>query len=44
MARLNDAPNAGNVRFNRRTFLDALLGVGFVSTAAAIPSPVGLYL
>jgi cytochrome b6-f complex iron-sulfur subunit len=44
MARLNDAPNAGNVRFNRRTFLDALLSVGFVSTAAAIAYPVGLYL
>jgi Rieske Fe-S protein len=44
MARLNDAPHARTVRFNRRTFLDALLGVGFVSTAAAIAYPVGLYL
>jgi Rieske Fe-S protein len=39
-----DAPSAGSVRFNRRTFLDALLTVGFVSTAAAIAYPVGLYL
>jgi cytochrome b6-f complex iron-sulfur subunit len=44
MDRLIDAPSAGNVPFNRRTFLDALLAVGFVSTAAAIAYPVGLYL
>jgi Rieske Fe-S protein len=44
MARLIDASDRRNVRFNRRTFLDALLGVGFVSTAVAIAYPVGLYL
>jgi Rieske Fe-S protein len=41
---LIDAPPAGSVRFDRRTFLDALLAVGFVSTAAAIAYPVGLSL
>jgi quinol-cytochrome oxidoreductase complex cytochrome b subunit len=41
---LIDAPPAGSVRFDRRTFLDALLAVGFVSTAAAIAYPVGLFL
>lgn len=30
--------------FDRRTFLDALLGVGFVSTAAAIAYPVSRFL
>src|SRR5437762_11518664 len=30
--------------FDRRRFLDALLTVGFVSTAAAIAYPVGRYL
>lgn len=30
--------------FDRRRFLDALLAVGFVSTAAAIAYPVALYL
>jgi cytochrome b6-f complex iron-sulfur subunit len=30
--------------FDRRRFLDALLSVGFVSTAAAIAYPVGRYL
>jgi Rieske Fe-S protein len=30
--------------FNRRTFLDAVLAVGFVSTAAAIAYPVARYL
>jgi len=30
--------------FDRRTFLDSLLAVGFVSTAAAIAYPVGWYL
>ena len=33
-----------SVPFNRRAFLDALLAVGFVSTAAAIAYPVGLYM
>jgi Rieske Fe-S protein len=31
-------------QFDRRTFLDALLSVGFVSTAAAIAYPVAQYL
>jgi len=31
-------------QFDRRTFLDALLAVGFVSTAAAIAYPVAMYL
>jgi Rieske Fe-S protein len=30
--------------FDRRSFLDALLAVGFVSTAAAMAYPVGRYL
>ena len=38
------APEAGDTRFNRRTFLDSLLAVGFVSTAAAMAYPVALYL
>jgi Rieske Fe-S protein len=32
------------VSFSRRVFLDAVLGVGFVSTAAAIAYPIGRYL
>ena len=32
------------VDFNRRSFLDALLSVGFVSTAAAIAYPVSRFL
>lgn len=32
------------VSFDRRTFLDALLSVGFVSTAAAIAYPVSRFL
>jgi len=39
---LTGAPDGG--RFDRRTFLDALLAVGFVSTAAAIAYPVARYL
>jgi cytochrome b6-f complex iron-sulfur subunit len=35
-------PGAGN--FDRRTFIDALLTVGFVSTAAAIAYPVARFL
>ena len=35
-------PDAGN--FDRRTFIDVLLTVGFVSTAAAIAYPVARYL
>jgi Rieske Fe-S protein len=39
------APGSGNAaEFNRRTFLDSLLAIGFVSTAAAIAYPVGRYL
>ena len=41
--RLAIVPNAGRT-FDRRTFLDSLLAVGFVSTAAAISYPVALYL
>jgi len=37
-------PKAGDAEFDRRTFLDALLAVGFVSTAAAIAYPVAMYL
>ena len=39
---LRDA--AGRREFDRRRFLDALLMVGFTSTAAAIAFPVGRYL
>jgi cytochrome b6-f complex iron-sulfur subunit len=35
---------ADAAEFDRRRFLDALLTVGFVSTAAAIAYPVGRYL
>jgi Rieske Fe-S protein len=41
--RMRDA-GAPLPRFNRRSFLDAVLGVGFVSTAAAIAYPVARYL
>ena len=34
----------GRTRFDRRTFLDALLTVGFVTTAAAIAYPVARFL
>ena len=44
MPRVVNVPNAGDTIFDRRTFLDALLAVGFVSTAAAIAYPVALYL
>src|SRR4051812_46482749 len=37
-------PALGPSEFDRRTFLDALLAVGFVSTAAAIAYPVSRYL
>jgi cytochrome b6-f complex iron-sulfur subunit len=40
-----DSPSAIPAeRFDRRTFLDALLSVGFVSTAVAIAYPVAQYL
>jgi cytochrome b6-f complex iron-sulfur subunit len=44
MPGLIDGPYSGGMPFDRRTFLDALLAVGFVSTAAAIAYPVALYL
>jgi Rieske Fe-S protein len=37
-------PRVTAPEFDRRRFLDALLTVGFVSTAAAIAYPVGLFL
>jgi cytochrome b6-f complex iron-sulfur subunit len=37
-------PVVGSPEFDRRRFLDALLAVGFVSTAAAIAYPVGRFL
>jgi cytochrome b6-f complex iron-sulfur subunit len=37
-------PAAASPEFDRRRFLDALLTVGFVSTAAAIAYPVGRFL
>lgn len=39
-----DPPIAAAERFDRRTFLDALLSVGFVSTAVAIAYPVARFL
>jgi cytochrome b6-f complex iron-sulfur subunit len=35
---------SGTTRFDRRSFLDAVLGVGFVSTAIAIAYPVARFL
>jgi cytochrome b6-f complex iron-sulfur subunit len=41
----SDVPYAGAAApFDRRSFLDALLAVGFVSTAAAMAYPVARYL
>jgi Rieske Fe-S protein len=37
-------PAAAPTEFDRRTFLDALLAVGFASTAAAIAYPVSRFL
>src|SRR5436190_21469172 len=37
-------PALGRPDFDRRTFLDAVLAVGFVSTAAAIAYPVSRFL
>src|SRR6266567_64377 len=37
-------PRLAPTNFDRRTFLDALLAVGFVSTAAAIAYPVSRFL
>jgi Rieske Fe-S protein len=50
MTRIADMPHVAGAAesaqtpFDRRTFLDSLLAVGFVSTAAAIAYPVGRYL
>ena len=44
MADRTTIPTIARSDFDRRTFLDALLGVGFVSTAAAIAYPVTRYL
>ena len=45
MPGLDDRSSAATpVEFDRRTFLDALLAVGFVSTAAAIAYPVSRFL
>ena len=44
MPSLPDLTRSQKPEFNRRTFLDALLSVGFVSTAAAIAYPVSLFL
>ena len=41
---LATSPPALGGSFDRRTFLDALLAVGFVSTAAAIAYPIAWYL
>jgi Rieske Fe-S protein len=39
-----DLPTRDAVTFDRRSFLDTLLAVGFVSTAAAIAYPVARFL
>lgn len=39
-----DHAQSPEIEFDRRTFLDALLTVGFVSTAAAIAYPVARFL
>ncbi len=44
MRRFEATPQGNKPAFDRRTFLDALLTVGFVSTAAAIAYPVTMYL
>jgi Rieske Fe-S protein len=44
MADQTQIPVLAPSEFDRRTFLDALLAVGFVSTAAAIAYPVSRYL
>jgi len=44
MADESNIPPFAPTDFDRRTFLDALLAVGFVSTAAAIAYPVARYL
>jgi Rieske Fe-S protein len=45
LTRFADVPvGPGLAHFDRRTFLDALLTVGFVSTAAAIAYPVARFM
>lgn len=44
MTPTDDLPGAAGLAFDRRTFLDSLLAVGFVSTAVAIAYPVARYL
>src|SRR5262245_11979195 len=44
MADESSIPRFAATDFDRRTFLDALLAVGFVSTAAAIAYPVTRFL
>ena len=44
MTPTDDLGRAADPTFDRRTFLDTLLGVGFVSTALAIAYPVSQYL
>jgi len=44
MARFDDVAAIDGPEFNRRSFLDTLLNVGFVSTAAAIAYPVTRFL
>jgi Rieske Fe-S protein len=43
-ARSAEPTRSADPQFNRRTFLDSLLAIGFVSTAAAIAYPVAEYL
>jgi Rieske Fe-S protein len=44
MVRYAGMDAAGTAEFDRRTFLDTVLAVGFVSTAAAIAYPISRYL
>ena len=44
MAHQDPIPTVAGAEFNRRSFLDALLAVGFVSTAVAIAYPVSQFL
>lgn len=44
MAHPDPIPPLASTDFNRRSFLDALLAVGFVSTAVAIAYPVSRFL
>src|SRR5580704_8529254 len=44
MSRHDPIPTMAHAEFDRRGFLDALLAVGFVSTAVAIAYPVSRFL